>query len=574
MTDLRPQRRYIPLRIRFRAPGEPPSWERSHGSSVTARSISEHRTDESVTVTDEQWHALLMKEALRLTNVQRDDIELLVMLNQVMQAIISYTGFRGVIVYTIDEHKQKASPVAFAGIAAEHEHMLRKVQEPLEHTARLLRPQYQISHSYFVPHTSTNAGPDTPPNEQGNNGHSKHNSWQPEDRLIVPLMHPYAQEMLGYLYVDNLEPNLLLTEEHVAAVELLANQAATALHRAQFTRQQQQEQQALTESITCLQEDLEQLQQGNFHLQIRSSHAALQPVVDQLNKMIEMVRAFLDKVQLVTRAVDEHIRSVKSNSDLLAHDAGQQELQVQEISTFIHEIANRMHHISERAAILSKTAVEALDVTNEAQGAVYRAVDGMGLVREATLQSSRTMKALSEGSQEVNETIMAITDLSIRMHHLALNAAIEAARAGEQGQGFAVVAQEIRALAAHGNEAARKIGGYTRAMQHETAAVSQSVEQNTQQVIMQTELVTQTGVALDAISEITEQLANLIQGICSSAEGQTQGSYQVTNAIQEILRMTGDITLHTHEMQHSLSYLAELTDSLRSQMVVFHTENN
>jgi methyl-accepting chemotaxis protein len=194
------------------------------------------------------------------------------------------------------------------------------------------------------------------------------------------------------------------------------------------------------------------------------------------------------------------------------------------------------------------------------------------MVREATLQSARTMKNWSESGQEINETVLDIGDLTVRMHHLALNAAIEATRASEHGQGFAVIAQELRTLASHSSDAARKIGSYIRVIQHEASTVSQSVEQNTQHVVVQTELVTQAGVALEAISIVTEQLSTLIQGICTSAEQQTQGAQQIVSSVEEILRVTGGMTRHTLEMKHSLEHLIELTDSLRSRMSVFRLD--
>jgi methyl-accepting chemotaxis protein len=205
----------------------------------------------------------------------------------------------------------------------------------------------------------------------------------------------------------------------------------------------------------------------------------------------------------------------------------------------------------------------------EAQGAVDRAVDGMSMVREATMQSTRTMKTLSESGQEINEATLAMTDLTIRMHHLALNAAIEATRAGDHGKGFAVVAQEIRSLAVQSGEAARKIGGYVRAIQHETTTASQSVEQSTQHVVMQTELVTQTGVALDAINVVTNQLSGLIEEIRTTTDNQMQGSRLVVGAVGEIRSMTSEVTQHTRDVQQSMDRLTNLADSLRSYMMAF-----
>ena len=165
--------------------------------------------------------------------------------------------------------------------------------------------------------------------------------------------------------------------------------------------------------------------------------------------------------------------------------------------------------------------------------------------------------------------MLAITDLTTRMNLLALNAAIEAVRAGERGQGFAAIAQEIRTLAVHSAEATRKVATRIRTIQQETATVSQSVEQNISQVVMQTELVTQTGVALEAISVVTEQMAGLVQGICSASDSQAQGTQLVVHSVEEISRMTTDITHHMRHMQQSLAHLVELTNSLRSRMSIF-----
>jgi len=228
-----------------------------------------------------------------------------------------------------------------------------------------------------------------------------------------------------------------------------------------------------------------------------------------------------------------------------------------------------MRQISEQAAHMSRAAVDAVDVTNNAQDTVGRAYAGMSKVREATMQSARTMKSLGERGQVISETALEVSDLGTRLHHLALNAAIEATRAGEYGKGFATIAQEIRSLAVGSSEIARNIGTYIRTIQSETNAASQSVEQNTQQVVMQSELVTQTGVALEVIGEVTDQLSRLIEDVCSTAENQTQGSQLVVSSVAEILRMTADITQHMREMQQSMVHMADLTNSLGQRISVF-----
>lgn len=88
---------------------------------------------------------------------------------------------------------------------------------------------------------------------------------------------------------------------------------------------------------------------------------------------------------------------------------------------------------------------------------------------------------------------------------------------------------------------------------------------------MQSELVSQTGAVLEAIGVITTQMSELIDEICSATEGQAQGTRRVAFSVEEITRMTSEITQHMLEIQQSLSHLVELTNLLRTRVSVFRT---
>ncbi len=574
MSERKLQSRPVSLRIRIRQSQEPGQGEQEKppvpASNGSTPQRQEQMPDMAVTF-DAQQRSRQIKELLRLNNLLRADLGLEEVLQQMAASVVKCTGFRTAVINLINEEERYISSVAFAGVPEDQQQFLRNAHDSVDKLVRLMRPEFRISQSYFISHEHLDLFSDIAYIPSQIIKDPQPGGWHPDDTLIVPLYSPRAQKLLGFLSLDDPADGKVPTEESIEVAELFANQAAIAIDNARLFQEREAERIALEEGIALLREDMEQLRRGNLSLRVRSTHPKLAPIVDATNAMIEAISSILGSMQMVAQAVDEHTRSVQRNSDFLVRDITHQEQQVNQISQVIHNIANMMHSVSERAAVLSKTAIEAVDVTLEAQGAVDRAVDGMAQVREATLQSGRSMKMLSEGGQEINDAVLAITDLTIRMHHLALNAAIEATRAGEHGQGFAVIAQEIRTLATQSSEAAHKVGTYIRTIQRETTAVSQSVEQSTQQVIMQTELVTQTGVALEAVNVITEQLSNLIQGIYSSAQNQEQGSQLVVGSVQEILRMTGDITRHTREVQKSLSHLVQLTDSLRTRMAMFRT---
>ncbi len=586
MSERKPQARFVPLRVRFRSPAEQAQWEREHaGVPVGAgfsppSSIPPPTSDDRTTQTQAGngnggnggIETRQIKELLRLGNVLRAELGLNEILQQMVASISDCTGFRISVIHLAEAGSEYLSPVAFTGMSEENQHVLREARRPVEEVVRLMRDDYRISQSYFIPHEYADNFSDIVSVTSKSVEDYAPGGWHPDDALIVPLFSPRKQELLGFLSLDDPVDGKKPTRQSIEIAELFANQAAIAIDNARLFEEREAEHRALEEAIALLREDLEQIREGDLRVRVRSEHEKLQPIGEAINGLAATMSWILGDVQMVTQAVDDHTRDVQRSSELLARDASQQEGHIHHISHVVDEVALTMHEISEQAGKLSRVALEAMEASLDGQGAVDRAVEGMGQVREATMLSSRIMKRLGESGQEINETLIAMSDLTTRMHLLALNTAIEATRTGVQGSsfsGFTIIAQEMRSLATRASEAAQKVSSHVRNIQYETTAVSRSVEQSTQQVVMQTELVTQTGVTLEAINVVTEQMANLIQGICNAADSQAQESQLVVDAIEQTKRMTGEITEHIYQMQQSLDHLVELTNSLRSRMSVF-----
>jgi len=577
MSEKKLQKVFVPLRVRLRSPAEQTQSENEHSSSTSPAypSTTVDRSQDTLMVslpsgTESAQRTQQIKELIRLGNVLRAELGLNEVLQQIVASISSCTGFRMAVINLVEDNSDLTSPVAFAGGSEEGNRLIIENPLTVEHMHRLLRPTFRVSQSYFIPHEYINEFADIQIVVDMPMENYKPGGWHPEDMLIVPLFSPRQKELLGVLSLDDPEDGNIPTLESIEMLELFANQAAIAIDSARIFQEREAERVALEEAIVLLRQDLEQVQRGDLRVRVQSAHQKLQPVVEAINITIEEISEILGSVQMVTQAVDEHAQDVQRSSQVLVSDTTQQERQVGQISHIVEEMASTLKSITKQSDTVSFVARDASEVTTEGQNKVARAGDGMRQVRETTMHSARVMKRLGESGQEINDTVIEITDLTTRMNLLALNAAIEAVRAGEQGQGFAAIAQEIRTLAVHSAEASRKVATRLRAIQSETSAVSQSVEQNIQQVVMQTELVTQTGVALEAISIVTEQMADLVQNICTAAESQSQSSKMVVHAVDEISRMTGEIAEQTGNLNQSLAHLVELTNSLRSRMSVFH----
>jgi twitching motility protein PilJ len=154
---------------------------------------------------------------------------------------------------------------------------------------------------------------------------------------------------------------------------------------------------------------------------------------------------------------------------------------------------------------------------------------------------------------------------------LALNAAIEAARAGEAGRGFAVVADEVRKLAEHSRTATKDIAALIKAIQAETNEAVVVMEEGTKEVEVGAGLADQAGKALEAISSVVRQSAELVQEISLASKQQVRGTEGVANAMQIISGITRQTSQSARQAAGTVGTLVKLSEQLVDALSQFRS---
>jgi methyl-accepting chemotaxis protein/methyl-accepting chemotaxis protein-1 (serine sensor receptor) len=144
-----------------------------------------------------------------------------------------------------------------------------------------------------------------------------------------------------------------------------------------------------------------------------------------------------------------------------------------------------------------------------------------------------SMAAIKESSDKVAKIIKTIDEIAFQTNILALNAAVEAARAGESGMGFAVVAEEVRALAQRSAQAARD----TADLIEESIARSSEGQQK----------VTLVSHAIESITTSTANMKMLVDGVSLASRQQSQGIDQVTQAVSQMEKVTQETAATAEE---------------------------
>ncbi|MCK9532546.1 MAG: methyl-accepting chemotaxis protein [Gammaproteobacteria bacterium] len=288
----------------------------------------------------------------------------------------------------------------------------------------------------------------------------------------------------------------------------------------------------------------------------------------EFGRMLEDVNHSIDANRgMMTRVLDNTVNVATSSFDTVTAAAKvvfnveQEEAHVRSISEASNQIAASLSGIAHSAGEADSAAQSAADVVHEGELRVGETTTSMAQLTDAVSAAAAQVEALGKSSQRIGEISGVIGGIAEQTNLLALNAAIEAARAGEHGRGFAVVADEVRNLAARSTAATREIDATIGAIQKQIAEVIASMETSVARVESGRTATDRTRDAFDAIREgigmatrqirqiaeavgeqqqATEDIVNSIQVIATLATGNTQEAYRTVDAIEKMNGLVGN----------------------------------
>jgi methyl-accepting chemotaxis protein len=325
----------------------------------------------------------------------------------------------------------------------------------------------------------------------------------------------------------------------------------------------------ITRSITRPIQELAQLAEhvagGDLSVRIvANGQDEIGALADSFARMAESLRETLCKLDDTSMQVAAASNQLHSSSRQISTGTDEMAQQALTVATASEELAATSGDIAQNCHAAARSSQQANSAAETGAAVVAQTITVMNRIAERTNSTARTVENLGARSDQIGDIVGTIEDIADQTNLLALNAAIEAARAGEQGRGFAVVADEVRALAARTTRATREIGDMIKAIQSETKGAIAAMEDGVSEVRQGTEEAAKSGSALQDILYQINAVTMQVNQIATAANEQSATTSEITNNIHLITDVVQQTAQSSQESTAAAAQLARLSDDLRS----------
>ncbi len=324
---------------------------------------------------------------------------------------------------------------------------------------------------------------------------------------------------------------------------------------------------SITQPIAQALDAAEEIAEGNLTRPIKvEGNDEAGRLLLAMAKMQDKLKDTLQRISGSATQLASAAEELNAVTDESARGLTQQNNEIEQAATAVNEMTSAVEEVARNAVSTSEASKNATSSAGDGRDLVQETVSAIERMSSDVQATATLIGNLAEESRDIGKVLDVIRGLADQTNLLALNAAIEAARAGEAGRGFAVVADEVRALAHRTQQSTSEIERMIGSIQAGTEHAVDSMRNSTERAESTLNIAKGAGMSLDtintAIVEINER--NLV--IASAAEEQAQVAREVDRNLVNIRDLSVQSATGASQTSAASSELSRLAVDLNGMV--------
>ena len=321
----------------------------------------------------------------------------------------------------------------------------------------------------------------------------------------------------------------------------------------------------VTRPLHGLLERIKQVAEGDGDLRVRlevHSRDELGQLSDAFNHFLDKLQPLISEVSRVTGEVADAAHNLAELATANDRLISSEHAAVDQVSTAATEMSAAVHEVARNAQNAADAARGAEQQSHEGAEVVGATIHAIRQLAHEVEAASETIQTLEQETANIGAVLAVIKGIAEQTNLLALNAAIEAARAGEQGRGFAVVADEVRALAARTQDSTKDIQDMIERLQVGVQNAVRAMHAGSAKARDSVERAAGVDGALSATGDSVARINDMAAQIATACEEQSTVTEEIARNISDIRDLSNEAAHTSEQSAQASARLSELSHGL------------